>query len=261
VAATLRRATKGRSMDLTQLPVEDGFRMRGQQVTRLETFVDAAFAFSLTLLVIFYNELPDTVAELRDALRRVPTFAVCFVLLALFWCSHNRWSRRFGLEDAKSTVLSLSFVLVVLVYVYPLRMVTSSGLYLITGGFVPSELGMDRSRWMLDLQTAFIVYSLGFGLLSWLLWRLNAHALRRADQLALDANERFIAQSEAGAHAVMTACAFGSIVFSLLLLATPVAWLNNFTVGLPMWMYSVMGLLLWAYRARRVRVAPKGGQA
>lgn len=60
---------------------------------------------------------------------------------------------------------------------------------------------------------------------------------------------------------VDAAFAFASIVFGLLLLATPVAWLNNFTVGLPMWMYSVMGLLLWAYRARRVRVAPKGGPA
>ncbi|KGQ18186.1 Transglutaminase [Lysobacter dokdonensis DS-58] len=248
-------------MDLSQLPVEQGFRLRGQQVTRVETFVDAAFAFSLTLLVIFYNELPDTVAELRDALKRVPTFAVCFLLLSLFWTSHNRWSRLFGLEDAKSTVLSLAFVLVVLVYVYPLRMVTSSGLSLLTGGFVPSELGMDRSQWMLDLQTAFIVYGLGFGVLSWLLWRLNAHALRRADDLSLDAHERFHAQSEVGVYALMTACAFGSVLVSFAMLAAPATWLNNFTVGLPMWLYSVMGGLLWTYRARRGRVAPKAATA
>lgn len=248
-------------MDLSQLPVEQGFRMRGQQVTRLETFVDAAFAFSLTLLVIFYNELPDTVAELRDALRRVPTFAVCFLLLSLFWSAHNRWSRRFGMEDSKSTVLSLAFVLVVLVYVYPLRMVTSSGLSLLTHGFVPSELGMDRAHWMLDLQTAFIVYGLGFGALSWLLWRMNAHALRSAGTLALDENERFHAQSEVGVYALMTACAFGSVVTGFVMLAAPLSWLNNFTVGLPMWLYSAMGGMLWAYRARRARIAPKSVSA
>ena len=78
---------------------------------------------------------------------------------------------------------------------------------MLTGGFVPSELGMDRAQWMLDLQTAFIVYGLGFGALSWLLWRMNAHALRRADALALDARERFNTQSEAGVHALMTATA------------------------------------------------------
>ena len=248
-------------MELSQLPVEQGFRMRGQQVTRVETFVDAAFAFSLTLLVIFYNELPDTVAELRGALRRVPTFAVCFLLLSLFWTAHNRWSRRYGMEDSKSTVLSLSFVLVVLVYVYPLRMVVSSGLALLTGGFVPSELGMDRAQWMLDLQTAFIVYGLGFGALSWLLWRMNAHALRRADALALDAHERFHTRSEVGVYALMTACAFGSVATSFLMLAAPATWLNNFTVGLPMWLYSAMGGLLWTYRARRERAAPKEAAA
>ena len=242
-------------MDLSPLPVEDGFRLRGQSVTRLETFVDAAFAFSLTLLVIFYNELPDTVAELREALRRVPTFAACFALLALFWCAHNRWSRRFGLEDAKSTVLSLSFVLVVLVYVYPLRMVTSSGLALLTRGFVPSELGIDRAHWMLDLQTAFMVYGVGFAALSWILWRLNAHALRRADALALDAGERFRTQSEIGAYALMTASAAASVLLSMFLLVAPAAFLNNLTVGGPMWLYSVMGFGLWAYRARRDRLA------
>ncbi len=64
--------------------VQAGFRRRGHQVTRTETFVDAAFAFSLTLLVIFHNDLPQTVAELRAALLRVPTFVLCFAMLALF---------------------------------------------------------------------------------------------------------------------------------------------------------------------------------
>ena len=35
-------------MDLSKLPVDGGVRQRGDQVTRLETFVDAAFAFAVT---------------------------------------------------------------------------------------------------------------------------------------------------------------------------------------------------------------------
>src|SRR5690606_37047587 len=137
---------------------EDGFRLRGQQVTRLETFVDAAFAFALTLLVIFFETLPTTFDELREALRRLPTFALCFVLLALFWSAHNRWSRRFGLDDNATTVWSLGLVLVMLVYVYPLRMVVSSGLWLATGGFVPTELVISGPGAFVDLQWAFIIY-------------------------------------------------------------------------------------------------------
>ena len=33
-------------------PVEGGFRMRGLEMTRIEVFVDAAFAFAVTMLVI-----------------------------------------------------------------------------------------------------------------------------------------------------------------------------------------------------------------
>ena len=157
-------AHDGREQDRSALdampqatPVDAGFRQRGQQVTRLETFVDAAFAFALTLLVIFFNDLPDTIAELREALRRVPTFAFCFVLLAAFWAAHNRWSRRFGLDDARSTVLSLAFVLVILVYIYPLRMVVSAGLAMLTRGWVPSEMAGDPAHWLLDVQTGFMV--------------------------------------------------------------------------------------------------------
>ena len=119
---------------------EDGFRLRGLEVTRTEAFVDASFAFAMTLLVIFYNDLPDTVTELRQALLRVPTFVVCFVLLAMFWLGHNRWSRRFGIENAYTTALSLALVLVVLVFVYPLRMVISAFLGAISGGALPISI-------------------------------------------------------------------------------------------------------------------------
>ena len=41
-----------------QLRAGNGLLLRGRQVTRIETFVDAALAFSLTLLVLFQNDLP-----------------------------------------------------------------------------------------------------------------------------------------------------------------------------------------------------------
>ncbi len=37
---------------------------RGDKVTRLEAFVDASFAFALTLLVIAGDSIPGSVAEL-----------------------------------------------------------------------------------------------------------------------------------------------------------------------------------------------------
>ena len=52
------------------------FRERGPQATRPESFVAAAFAFSLTKRTILFDDLPDPMAELREALRRVRTFAM-----------------------------------------------------------------------------------------------------------------------------------------------------------------------------------------
>ena len=249
-------------MDPSSLPMDGVFRVRGQQVTRLETFVDAAFAFSLTLLVIFFNDLPDTIAELREALRRVPTFAFCFVLLAAFWAAHNRWSRRFGLEDARSTVLSLAFVLVILVYVYPLRMVTSSGLHLLTDGWVPSEMAGDPAQWLLDVQTGFMVYSVGFGLLAAIIGALNAHALRLGGALGLDERERYDTRTEIGMHRIMAGTATASFLLSMGVLL----WMSqdapvNLVVGLPMWLYAVMGIPMVVYGQYRERHQPRVADA
>ena len=76
-------------IDLDTLPVKDGFRLRGESISRLETFVDAAFAFSLSMLVILVGTLPMDVPELFLALRKVPTFAACFLLITMFWSGHN----------------------------------------------------------------------------------------------------------------------------------------------------------------------------
>jgi len=44
--------TSGLPPDLDALPRLNGFRLRGIAMTRLETFIDAAFAFAITMLVI-----------------------------------------------------------------------------------------------------------------------------------------------------------------------------------------------------------------
>ena len=90
----------------------DGFRERGQQVTRVEAFVDAAFAFAVTLLVISFDGLPKSAHELVAAYKGIPAFAASFLLLATFWRAHERWSRWYGLDDSRSTALSLILVLV-----------------------------------------------------------------------------------------------------------------------------------------------------
>lgn len=234
----------------SSLPRENGFRLRGAQVTRLETFVDAAFAFALTLLVISGDTLPESFSELREALRRTPVFVLCFVLIAMFWSAHNRWSRRYGLEDGWSTVLSMALVLAVLVYVYPLRMVVASGLYVMTDGFVPADLVMDGGNITYDLQTAFIIYGVGFGLMAVILLLLNLHALRRGDALGLDAIERLDTRGEIAIQAMLALSAVLSILVSLWLLARDGPTHGPLLAGLPMFIYMGLGVVIPIYGTR-----------
>ncbi len=63
---------------------EDGFRVRGGVTTRIEAFVDAASAFVLTLLIISFGALPDSVDAMLLALKGVPAFALIFLLIGAF---------------------------------------------------------------------------------------------------------------------------------------------------------------------------------
>jgi hypothetical protein len=85
--------------DLDSLPRLRGFRLRGMEMTRLETFIDAAFAFAISMLVIAANQVPDDIETLLGAFKNVPAFVASIVVLGIFWRGHWLWSRRYGLED------------------------------------------------------------------------------------------------------------------------------------------------------------------
>jgi hypothetical protein len=225
----------GNAMSTATTPLRDGFRRRGAQVTRLETFVDAAFAFAVTLLVIAVGKMPESYTELADALRRVPTFFICFTLLAGVWLAHERHSRRFGLEDRITELLSLALVAVVLVFVYPLRMVISSGLAFLTRGWVPTDLTLHS---VAELETAFRIFGVGYGSVSLILMALNAHALRQAQALALDAHEQLGTRHEVLSHAI----AFGHAVLCIALTYVVADSSSPWWQSLPGFSFALMGV-------------------
>jgi uncharacterized membrane protein len=235
--------------DLSHLPVVDGFRMRGEAVTRLETFVDAAFAFAVTLLVVSFNAMPTSFADLYEALRRLPAFLAAFAILAMFWQSHNRFSRRYGLEDGAVLILSLSLVAATLFYVYPLRMVISAAMQVVTGGWAQAELELTTLH---EFRLLFVIYGVGFASLAAIMAALNWHALRHP-ALRLDAVERMSTRGEVEADLVLVGSAVLSIALALLL---PLD--STFQQMLPGFCYSLLGIALpWqnASLRRRIRMA------
>lgn len=67
--------------DLDALPRLRGFRLRDSADDAAETFIDAAFAFAITMLVIATERIPDNIDELLGAFRNVPSSVASIAVL------------------------------------------------------------------------------------------------------------------------------------------------------------------------------------
>jgi len=167
---------------------DNGFHIRGGP-TRTDAFVDAAFAFAVTLLVISIGHVPASVEELVQALRGLPAFAASFFVISRLWLAHRHWSRRYGIEDDYATRLSVALVFIVLVYVYPLRMVAELTLASLSGGALAETPPVTLTT-VTELRTLYVVFGVGYALAGLVFLLLHRHALERADALGLTREER-----------------------------------------------------------------------
>jgi hypothetical protein len=220
---------------------------------RLDAFVDAAFAFAVTLLLIAGAEPLTSMDGLTRALLQIPASAASFALVALFWMGHRDYGRLAPRRDRLSTLLSLAIVFAVLVYVYPLRMLVSSGLNWATRGLLP---GSELIRTLADLRSLFVIYGLGFAALAGLFVLLFTHLARSGDRLGADAAGREEAANDAAIWAISGA---GGAASALLAAAGPirhVPWLP----GMAYWLIPLgIWLRLWlvSRAAKPAKPAPR----
>lgn len=158
---------------------------------RLDVFVDAAFAFAITMLVISIDSVPATYPELIIALQGAPAFLLSFAAIMVFWLGHKSWSERYSDDgDWAGVVLSLLLVCAVMIYVYPLKVMASAFAQWISGGWLPSEFSLRDPREMVGI---FRIYGVGFfvlaGTMALLYVRTRTrlrHQLRGDDMLRVD---------------------------------------------------------------------------
>ena len=167
---------------LAALPIEQGFYLRGQNMTRIETFVAAAFAFSITLIMISGDHIPTTIPETQQAMLSIPAFLFSGAQLIWIWFAHATWSKRYGLEDGKSIMLSGLLTMLVLVYIYPMRMLASALFSWISGGYFKSDLVLrtfDELRFLFYFSAAVLL------LLAVIFYLMNRHVINLRKQLQL----------------------------------------------------------------------------
>ena len=181
-----------------------GFRLRGKEVTRLESFSDAVFGFALTLLVVSLD-VPKSFSDLMATMRGFPAFALCFLFLGLLWNGHYKFCRRYGLDDGMARFLTCVMLFLVLFYVYPLKFLFN---FSVTGAFFGNSdqpLSITRSEY----STLLVIYGLGFAAVYLALTLLYLHAWRLRDALELNDLERFDTRYQI--FRLVTLTAFGII--------------------------------------------------
>ena len=185
---------------------------RRHEISRLEAFSDAAFAFALTLLVVSLN-VPRSYDELMVLVRGFPSFACCFALLVWIWHEHNMFFRRYGLQDAWTVFLNGLLLFVVLFYVYPLKFMFDSMFAMISGPGTSQVVPMTFSQ----LWRASALYGFGFVVLFSMFAMLYRHAYRKRDELALTPLDLFDVKMYAGHHLVSAGVGAVAVLAALLL--------------------------------------------
>jgi len=231
--------------DLDSLPRLRGFRLRGMEMTRLETFIDAAFAFAISMLVIAANQVPDNIEELLGAFRHVPAFVASVVVLGIFWRGHWLWSRRYGLEDGVSIFISWAMIVTILIYMYPLKAIFSSMWFLLSSGRVGHTLGAHSES---QVRSLFALFAIGFTAIALEVVLLNLRAWQLREPLRLNARERLITLYEVTGWSIPVGVGIISLVLVLILPRDQIAWSG--------WVYFSMIILVplhSAYRKRRMK--------
>lgn len=233
--------------DLDALPRLRGFRLRGMEMTRLETFIDAAFAFAITMLVIAAQQIPDDMQALLSAFKNVPAFITSVIVLGIFWRGHWLWSRRYGLEDGTSILISWAMIVTILIYMYPLKAIFSSMWFLLSSGRVGHTLGAHSES---QMRALFTLFALGFTAIALEVVLLNLRAWQLREPLQLNARERLITLYEVTGWNIPVGVGIISFLLALTLPREQIVWSG--------WVYFSMIVLVPLHSAyRRRKTEPK----
>ena len=219
---------------------ENGFRYRGQEIQRIETFSDAVFGFAIALLIVSL-EVPKNFDELLISMRGFVAFAICFLFLFFIWLEQHAFFRRYGLDDRVTVFLNAILLFIVLFYVYPLK-------FLFSLIFSPSIYGPGKSPFSIkqaQVPELMVIYGMGYLIIYVIFLLLYLHALRNRTRLDLTVVEVFDTRSKIWSHVILIGIGCCSVLMALIL--------PDRLAGAAGMIYILIGPAIWAFFARRAR--------
>src|SRR4029077_11270078 len=232
--------------DLDALPRLRGFRLRGMEMRRLETFIDAALAFAISMLVIAAQQIPDNIQALLAAFKNVPTFICSIAVLGIYWRGPWLCSRRYGLEDVVSILISWMMIVTMLIFIYPLKAIFGAMWNLLSNGQVGQPFSLHTTE--AQARPISAIYALGLIAISAEILLLYLRAWQSREPLRLNARERLMTRGELTGWSIPVTFAIVSLVFSFTLPIEQIAWCG--------WVYFLMAIALrvhWFWHRRRLK--------
>jgi len=183
---------------------DGGFRWRSREISRIEGFSDAVFAFAVTLLVVSL-EVPQTFHELRQSMDGFVAFALGFALLFWIWFQQYLFFRRYGLTDGWTMTLNGVLLFVVLFFVYPLKFLFVNLVRALAGRSLDVLMPDGTLHPAIapgEGASLMMIYSSGYVAIFLILWLLYRNALRQRAGLALSPVEELATRAGAREHLI-----------------------------------------------------------
>ncbi len=204
------------NVKLKKINADQYFRWRGGEVTRLEGIADGVFAITLTLLIVNstgVNGFNDVWTLVRD----LPALLASFALIMYIWFEHCLFFRRYGLIDSWSLFFNATFLFVIMITAYPLKLLTTFLWYMIIGVSTQPLFevsGTDITMLSGTQQREYMMYFYGAAIAGVfaLLMLMHVNAWSKRKMLALNKHENLITLQAISHHLVSTLIALISII-------------------------------------------------
>lgn len=218
----LRTAVKKHFIGMNQ-----EFRYRGEDSTRIEALSDSVFALAIGLLLIS-TTAPGTFQELLIFTQDLLPFAMCIALITLVWFEHFKFFIRYGFRSGRIVLLNSILLFLLLFYVYPLKFLTKL-LVKIYFGFIAPLFGIDTNvgkeiNTMIsatEMNQLMVIYGLGAASLFIVLMLMYRYALKQKGELELNEIEIFDTKASVVANLLMASIPLLS-VFLVVVIPNPI---------------------------------------